>query len=56
VTEPTVPQRVVVTDFDMPIGSMMTLMIKWAIASIPAALVLLLCAAVVTAVFGALFK
>lgn len=32
--------RVVVTDFDMPFGSMVSFMIKWAIASIPAAIIL----------------
>jgi hypothetical protein len=34
------PQPVFVVDFDMPIGSMVTLMLKWAIASIPAVLIL----------------
>src|SRR5262245_11201166 len=32
--------RVVVTDFDMPFGSMVMFMAKWALASIPAFLVL----------------
>jgi hypothetical protein len=32
--------RVVVVDFDMPFWSMVRLMLKWAIASIPAAIVL----------------
>jgi hypothetical protein len=35
-------QRVVVTDFDLPFGSMVKLMVKWAIASIPAAIILVL--------------
>ena len=35
-------QRVVVTDFDMPFVSMVKLMVKWAIASIPAAIILVL--------------
>ncbi|MGO9018059.1 MAG: hypothetical protein ACLQVJ_06870 [Syntrophobacteraceae bacterium] len=35
-------QRVVVTDFDMPFGSMVKLMVKWAIASIPAAIILMI--------------
>jgi hypothetical protein len=35
-------QRVVVTDFDMPFGSMVKLMVKWAVASIPAAIILVI--------------
>jgi hypothetical protein len=31
--------RVVVVDFDMPIWSMVVFMLKWAIASIPAAVI-----------------
>lgn len=36
------PQKshVVVTDFDMPFGSMVGFMIKWALAAIPAFLIL----------------
>lgn len=49
-------QKVVVTDIDMPFGSMVSFMVKWAIASIPAFLILLIigfiCAAVLAA-FGA---
>ena len=32
--------RVVVTDFDMPFGSMVGFMIKWTLAAIPAFLIL----------------
>lgn len=34
------PTRVVVVDFNMPFASMVGLMVKWALASIPAALIL----------------
>jgi hypothetical protein len=48
---PPTEQRIVVTDIDMTIGAMCRFMVKWAIASIPAALILLvlyfICAALV---------
>ena len=60
----TVPQRlqvefpsrleVVVVDIRIPFGSMITLMVKWAIASIPAFLILLILGALVVGVLGAL--
>jgi hypothetical protein len=40
------PATVVVTDIRMPFGSMVTFMVKWAIASIPAAIILFALAAV----------
>lgn len=43
--------RVVVTDFDMPFGSMVGFMVKSAIAAIPALLIL----TVMGLVFGAMF-
>ena len=43
-------QRVVVTDINMNFGSMVAFMVKWVIASIPAMLILLLLAGVLTAV------
>ena len=39
---PARPARVVVVDVDMPMGAMVRLLVKWAIASIPAMLILLL--------------
>lgn len=33
-------QRVVVTDINMPFGSMVNFMVKWAIASIPALIII----------------
>lgn len=34
------PQRVTVVDIDMPFGSMVGFMVKWAVATIPALLIL----------------
>jgi hypothetical protein len=36
------PQRVVVTDIDMSIGTMCRFMVKWAIAAVPASIILAL--------------
>ena len=33
-------ERVVVTDVDMPFGSMVVFMIKWALAAVPAVIIL----------------
>jgi hypothetical protein len=45
-------QNVVVTDIHIPFGSMITFMVKWAIASIPAAIILFL----IYLALGALFS
>jgi hypothetical protein len=42
---------VIVTDFQMPFGSMVLFMVKWVIASIPALLMLFVIAAVAWALF-----
>ena len=34
--------RVVVSDIDIPFGSMVAFMVKWAVASVPAAIILFL--------------
>ena len=51
------PGRVVITDIDMTIGAMCRFMVKWAIASIPAAIILFVLwfavSAVVALVIGA---
>lgn len=47
-------QPVVVVDVHMRFGSMVMFMIKWAIASIPAFLILLLIGWIVTRLFGGL--
>jgi hypothetical protein len=46
---------VTVTDIQMPFLSMVVFMIKWAIASIPAAIILVVIGAALAAVFGGLF-
>ncbi len=51
---PSVPLRVVITDFDMPFGSLIGFMIKVAIASIPATLILSVIGFIIFFVFGAL--
>jgi predicted amidophosphoribosyltransferase len=47
-----VVQRVAVVDVDMPFGSMVTFMVKWSLAAIPALLILLAVAFVVGLLFG----
>lgn len=46
------PMRVVVTDLDMPIGSMVVLLLKLAVASIPAAMVISLVGLVLMVFFA----
>ena len=48
-------QEVVVTDVKIPFLSMVVLMVKWAIAAIPALIILLVIGAVASAVMAALF-
>jgi len=45
-------REVVVTDIKIPFWSMVVLMVKWAIAAIPAVIILMLIAALVSAVLG----
>lgn len=52
---PFVPTKVTVTDVSMPFGSMVVFMIKWAIASIPAIIILFVLMAIVSAIFGGIF-
>ena len=58
--EPTPPQppaslnRVTVVDFDMPFGSMIVFMLKWAIASVPALLILVVLGGITTALLSGL--
>ena len=47
-------QEVTVTDIKMPFGSMVVFMVKWALASIPAIIILFLVGAVVSVVFSGL--
>ena len=48
-------RRVVVTDIEMPFWSMVTFMVKWTIASIPAMIILLLIVAIVAGVGSVVF-
>ena len=45
-------REVVVTDIKIPFLSMVVLMVKWAIAAIPAVIILMFMAALVSAVLG----
>lgn len=47
------PSRVTVVDVDMPFGSMVSFMVKWAIATIPAFLILFVLGVFLVAIFGA---
>jgi hypothetical protein len=47
-----VPQKVTVTDIDMPFGSMVAFIFKWTLASIPALILLLIVGGVCAAIFG----
>ena len=49
-------QRVVVTDVRMPFTSMVVLLVKLAIAAIPALIILSVIGALVTAILSALFQ
>lgn len=51
-----VAQRVVVTDFDMPFSSMVGFMVKWAMAAIPALIVLGTLSAIVIALLAGLSR
>ncbi|MBF0430541.1 MAG: hypothetical protein HQK83_04640 [Fibrobacteria bacterium] len=45
-------QEVVVTDIQMPFASMVVFMIKWAIATIPAAIILFIVGTILMTVFA----
>jgi hypothetical protein len=47
---------VVVRDIQMPFGSMVVFMVKWAIAAIPAAIILIIVGVVFGACFGGLVR
>jgi hypothetical protein len=48
-------QEVVVVDVKIPFWSMVVLMVKWAIAAIPAAIILFLLGAILISVFAGTF-
>ena len=45
-------REVIVTDIKIPFWSMVVLMVKWAIAAVPAVIILMLLAALISFVFG----
>ena len=45
-------QNVTITDIKMPFGSMVEFMVKWAIASIPAFIILFLIGILIAGIFG----
>jgi hypothetical protein len=48
-------QEVVVTDIKIPFWSMVVLMVKWALAAIPAIIVLIVIGSILSMIMGALF-
>lgn len=48
-------QQVVVTDIKIPFMSMVVLLVKWALASIPAVIILIVIGMAISMAFGALF-
>jgi hypothetical protein len=48
-------REVVVVDVRIPFWSMVVLLVKWAIAAVPAILILFAIGAVVSAIFGGMF-
>ena len=51
-TEINTAQKVRVIDFDMKFGSMVLFMIKWALASIPAFIILFILMTLLVSIFG----
>ena len=49
------PNEVVVVDVKIPFWSMVILLVKWALASIPAIVILFLIGTLLSALFGGLF-
>ncbi|MGH8738040.1 MAG: hypothetical protein ACREVC_11840 [Burkholderiales bacterium] len=48
-------REVVVVDIKIPFWSMVTLLVKWALASIPAIIILFIIGAALSALFGGVF-
>ena len=48
-------QEIVITDVKIPFVSMVVLLVKWALAAIPAMIILIVIAAAVSAALGAFF-
>ena len=56
VKQVTTTQDVHIVDIKIPFGSMVILMVKWAIAAIPAAIILTILAGIVFALFRSLIR
>jgi hypothetical protein len=52
---PVVPQRVTLTDIDIPFWRIVAIILKWSIASIPAIIIYFIILAAFSAVFGGIF-
>jgi len=48
--------KVIVTDIKIPFGSMVVLMVKWAVATIPAFIILALIGTLIFNMFGIFFR
>ena len=48
------PEAVVITDIKMPFGSMIVFMVKWALAAIPALILLFIIYSILFGIFGAM--
>ena len=48
-------QPMKITDFDMPFGSMVSFMIKWVLASIPAMIILFIIGLIMSMIFISIF-
>jgi len=48
-------ERIVITDIDIPFGRLVAIFIKWALAAIPATIIVTLILLVIMGVFGAIF-
>ena len=55
VQPPAAPHRVAIADIDIPFWRMVAILIKWAIAAIPAAIVISIIFAIIGGILGLLF-
>jgi len=55
VQSPVAPHRIAVVDIDIPFWRMVAIIIKWAIAAIPAAIILSIIFAIIGAIAGLVF-
>ena len=55
VQPPAAPHRIAIVDIDIPFWRMVAIIIKWAIAAIPAAIILSIIFAIIGAIFGMVF-